>query len=659
MNISTCADRLPSLLVKYIKYEIYVIRYQFSFPGWYSSLNPGKPVTQLTKVELAEVVKSFYMTTRKKDGNPYKLCSYLAIRRCLSLIFQYDYGLMNVDISCDPEFLDANVVFSQMSHSLRGREENHGMTELWRLTPEKLTKLYTEGQLDFYNTQNPKVLLQTVYFYVCYYTGIGKLSVMRQVVTNDVEEVIENGRLIAYNLNLRKYLPSEKGVGPFTIYEIQGKPWCPVLTIREYLSHRNKSVQSFFQKPLARAQCFSSPVWFKRSRFKDIYPLANMSREAHIDPPLTSGCFTKSRISAEIRYDMSFVYATLYPQCFKSVGGIQQRVKPNAAKKKRTRKQFPTSMVFTSPSCPTTAARSEGSTTMKAEGATIAQSVNKTGCNLTDGNVTPPSMVVPQSFNCNGQYRQPTSHTAYKDPFEQTITTATSNDSQVSSRQQVTHIEAPAGTNILQPSELPNISVTNVYSFKRDATTGTNRNKHDTQVLFPQQSKQPAQPGQPEGAPKKERTLSKEAEMREDLGHTTNNFIAINDDDDDDMGDEYYDLARNDSSSFRRDSTSLPQASCSSNVDSEASSYSAVNGVSPGYRQTYSQSTKSATSHYEPQTKRSRFDTSSHTFLREISASAREQGKGAVLLLLNLLDELSNNKGKELLRDILQEMRVI
>ena len=634
-----------------------LFRCQFSFPGWYSSLNPGKPVTQLSKVELAEVVKSFYMTTRKKDGNPYKLCSYLAIRRCLSLIFQYDYGLMNVDISCDPEFLDANVVFSQMSHSLRGREENHGMTELWRLTPEKLTKLYTEGQLDFYNTQNPKVLLQTVYFYVCYYTGIGKLSVMRQVVTNDVEEVMENGRLIAYNLNLRKYLPSEKGVEPFTIYEIPGKPWCPVLSIREYLSHRNKSVQSFFQKPLARAQCFSSPVWFKRSRFKDIYPLANMSREANIDPPLTSGCFTKSRISAEIRYDMSFVYATLYPQCFKSVGGIQQRAKLNAAKKKRARKQFPSSIVFTSQSCPTTAVRSESSAIMKAEVVTIAQSVSKTGCNLSDGNITPPSMVVPQSFNCNGQYRQPTSHTTYKDPFEQTITTATLNDSQVSSRQQITHIEAPGSNNILQSSELPNISVTNVYSFKRDATAGSNRNKHDTPILFPQQTKQPVQPGQLENAQNKERILSKDTEKREDLAHTTNNIIAINDEESD-MGDEYYELVRNDSSSFRRDSTSLPQVSCPSNVDSEASSYSAVNGVSPGYRQTHAQA-KSTISHYEPQTKRSRFDTSSHTFLREISASAREQGKGAVLLLLNLLDELSNNKGKELLKDILQEMRII
>ena len=601
------------------------------------------------------------MTTRKKDGNPYKLCSYLAIRRCLSLIFQYDYGLMHVDISCDPEFLDANVVFSQMSHSLRGREENQGMTELWRLTPDKLVKLYTEGQLDFYNTQNPKVLLQTVYFYVCYYTGIGKLSVMRQIVTNDIEEVIENGRLIAYNLKLRKYLPSEKGVGPFTIYEIQGKPWCPVLTIREYLSHRNKSVQSFFQKPLARAQCFSSSVWFKRSRFKDIYPLANMSREAHIDPPLTSGCFTKSRISAEIRYDMSFVYATLYPQCFKSVTGAQQRPRLNAMKKRRARKQFPSSICFGSP---TTALQSDTSDVVKSEGAANAQSVSKSSSSLPDENASPPSMVVPQNFNSSSQYRPPANHMAFKDSFEQTAMTSNesqisrhqvANESQVSARQPVPHAGTTASDHILQPSEIPSISVTSVYSFKRDAT-GNSRKPHDTQNHYPQQANLQVQSSQVENAQNKEKTLFKDTEKRSDLPQIANNVISINDEDSD-MGEEYFDLVRNEAPSFRRDS--LPHASCPSNVDSEASSYSvAVNGTSPGYRQMHSQS-KSSTSHFEPQSKRSRFDASNHTFLREISASAREQGKGAVMLLLNLLDELSNNRGKDLLRDILQEMRVI
>ena len=613
----------------------------FSSLAWYEGLNPGKPVTQLSKIELAEVVKNFYMTTRKKDGNPYKLCSYLAIRRCLSLIFQYDYGLMHVDISCDPEFLNANVVFSQMSHSLRGREENFGVTESWRLTPEKLKKLYVEGQLDFYNTQNPKVLLQTVYFYVCYYTGIGKLSVMRQVVTNDIEEVLENGRLIAYNLDLRKYLPSEKGYGPFTIYEIQGKPWCPVLTIREYLLHRNKSVQSFFQKPLARGQCFGSSVWFKRSRFKDVYPLATMCHEAHIDPPLTSGCFTKSRISAEIRYEMSFIYAKLFPQCFNSTDEVQQRIKLNVAKKKRGRKQ---SATFSSTSRPVNDARSKGD---------IAnlRTVNQTGYDLPDDIPTPPSMVVSRSFNGSASYRQPVNQVALREPFEPTVTTI--NESQVTSRHQIAQIDT-SNSNLLQPSEIPTISVTNVYSCRRDIN-GPSRKQHDTINRFnTSQTMQSTQSGQPGTVQSVDITLTKDTGMRSDLATAVNKVISI-DDEDNDIVETSKDTIRSDNFSFSRDlresGNALAQPQASNN-------YSSANSVTSVYHPTQSLSNNTG-SQFEPQIKRSRFDSSSHTFLREISASAREQGKGAVMLLLSLLDDLSNNRGKELLKDILQEMKVI
>lgn len=626
------------------------------FEAWYSSLNPVKQVIQLSKLELADVVKNFYMTTRKKDGNPYKLCSYLAIRRCLSLIFQYDYGLMHVDISCDPEFLDANVVFSQMSHSLRGREDNHGMTELWRLTPEKLMKLYTEGQLDFYNTQNPKVLLQTVYFYVCYYTGIGKLSVMRQIVTNDIEEVIENGRLVAYNFNLRKYLPNEKGIGPFTIYEIQGKPWCPVLTIREYLSHRNKSVQSFFQKPLTRAQCFSSAVWFRRSRFKDIYPLANMSHEAHIDPPITSGCFTKSRISAEIRYDMSFVYATLFPQCFKSVGGIQQGITPSVMKKRRPKRPLSNGIGISCETFPQVSMQSNSSDTVYGEGKTAAQSVSRSGSITAGGNTSPQSMPM-QSFSINGQCRQPVNQAIRQEPLGNAATTTASNNSHVSPRNHAAqNTETPGSENILQQSEIPSISVTNVYSFKRDAL-GNGKKHHEPPPRYPLEAQQSAQLGHLDNDQSKETAVCNDTEKRAGMPQLPKNSASVNRDDSD-VTEDYHDSVCRNSSSFKRDVNYGSRGRCPSNAESESSSYSAANSSSPGYQQTHSTS-KSSTVFFEPQSKRSRFDASSHTFLREISASAREQGKGAVMLLLSLLDELSNNKGKDLLKDILQEMRVI
>ena len=560
------------------------------------------------------------MTTRKKDGSPYKLCSYLAIRRCLSLIFQFDYGLTHVDISCDPEFLDANVVFSQMSHSLRGREENFGLTESWRLTPEKLKKLYTEGQLDFYNSQNPKVLLQTVYFYVCYYTGIGKLSVMRQVSISDVQEVTENGRLIAFNFDLRKYLPTERGVGPFTIYEIQGKPWCPVLTIREYLTHRNRSVLAFFQKPLAKAQCFGTQVWFKKSRFKDIYPLANMCREANIDPPLTSGCFSKARISAEIRYEMSFIYAKLFPQCFRSSDELQAKVKQNVVKRKRMRKgsHANAQMFLTSGERPSIAISSAPFTSLAAN--------DKNSFNMAEGDAAPPSMVVSRHY------------------------------------QPINHVSANGESQFSQTNEMPTISVANVFSCRKNDHLAAAPQTQDSVNL----DKLPTLMSVHSAALENNREANQSPTNIDQLKGTV---IAISDD----SPEANNGLPQDKSYSGLRD---LPQSCYASQ---ETTRNTAVNGETqkkPAEQAPASDSTVhfnrgvaaqppvhlslcGENSRYEVPPKRPRFNNTSHTFLREISASAREQGKGAVMLLLTLLDDISNNRGKELLTDILQEMKVI
>eukprot|EP00112_Aurelia_sp_Birch-Aquarium-sp1_P005156 Seg1585.3 transcript_id=Seg1585.3/GoldUCD/mRNA.D3Y31 product="hypothetical protein" protein_id=Seg1585.3/GoldUCD/D3Y31 len=649
---------------------------------------------QLTIPELAEVVKQFYMTTRKKDGTPYKLCSYLTIRRCLSLIFQYDYGLQKIDITCDPEFLDANVVFSQMSHSLRGREENFGLTESWRLTPEKLKKLYSEGQLDFYNTQNPKILLQTVYFYICYYTGIGKLSVMRKICMIDVEEVAKNGQVIAYNFNLRKYLPTEKGSGPFTINEIPGKPWCPVLTIREYLSHRNKGVQTFFQKPLTRSQCFGSSIWFKRSRFKDVYPLASMCREANIDPALTSGCFNKARISAEIRYEMSFIYAKLFPQCFNSTDDIQQIVKMNGTKKKRGRRPMYLNHLENkqAASASNGLPNNQGSATSIENGTTSSNA--RSSFMFTDDDLSPPSMAVSMGSTHNPSFRPSTSRQS----------------SGIESSPHARH-------------DMSSITVSNVFSYRKEdvvaveqkqagsraETTGKRSlNEPMRRRISPAASSTttnaPRQPASTVVASRVDnRTVNTSADNRRNMAPSMTEqkpcaVISLdNDSDDSESTFEHSvphsgtrDVTPNTSSHFQQAPHSAMQThspntpvlqnsmqNTPSFLQTSNSVYSSQSNTLPAnYRANETSVTPSQTrvnphmqtqglpmhqtaTVEQPQAKKSRFDTSSHTFLREISASAREQGKGAVMLLLSLLDDISNNHGKELLKDILQEMKVI
>ena len=582
-----------------------------------------------------------------------------------------------------------------MSHSLRGREENFGLSESWRLTPEKLKKLYSEGQLDFYNTQNPKILLQTVYFYICYYTGIGKLSVMRKVCMNDVEEVVKNGQVIAYNFSLRKHLPTEKGSGPFTINEIPGKPWCPVLTIREYLSHRNKSVQTFFQKPLTRSQCFGSTIWFKRSRFKDVYPLASMCREANIDPALTSGCFNKARISAEIRYEMSFVYAKLFPQCFNSNDDIQQMVKMNVAKRKRGRRPMYLNHLGSkrASSAGNNLPSSQGSATSTESGITSSH----TGGSLmfTEEDLSPPSMAVSIGHTHNPSFRPSISQ----------------RNSGIDSGPQA------------RP-DIPLITVANVFSYRKedvvaveqnpvgsraDATGKRSLNEPMRRRISPVATcsttnaalKQPANAIVSSGTDNRIVNISADNRRNLALSMTEQKPCAVisldNDSDDSESSFQHSvpqsgtrDVIPNASSHFQQAphsamQTYSPNTPILQNPLQSTSSFSqtlnSVNSlqsnISPAnYRANETSSTPTQTQmnpniqtqalsvHQtatveEPQAKKSRFDASSHTFLREISASAREQGKGAVMLLLSLLDDISNNHGKELLKDILQEMKVI
>ena len=629
-----------------------------SISAWYDEQSYHKPVTDInSKTELAEILKKFYMSTRRKDGLNYKVVSYMTIRRALTLIFQRDYGMKDVDIQSDSEFEEANAVFSHVLKSLRGREESSmDMYEPWRLTTEKIVKLYNHGQLGLYDTQYPKTLLQTVYFYVCFYTGVGKLSVMKRITVEDVHEVVENDKLVAYRFDLRKYLPAEGGLIPFTIRGCPGKPWCPVLTIREYIAHRNMENIQFFQKALTREQCIGSQVWYKKCRFKDIYPLSQMCRDAGISPALAGGCFNKKRISSEIRFDLNLVYARVYPNLYVNsnapvpspyipVTELVHNVRPLVSN------TFSPANVVTIVRDPTDPSLNQPPSNAKPVYTITITPVESTTVTTSDANN---SSV--QSLNADrrstrsspGSSMSLRPYRAIRPAFSSTRTTA-SESSTVSSfasnpsrpvstspSETIRHgAPATADGESISVQMIQREGAPSMATHARGQTIMYGHHHHHHQSTVVQTPQQP--------------TLNVQPTV---IATSYSNYAAI---------------LPNNASDSPTYTTNTYTSRAPSQAESPANfvpsfavtrqnSTTALHSPPPLQVSGVSQAENEAP---EPPPKRTRFGEVGNTFLRDISASAREQGKGAVLLMLRLLDDLSDGRGKDLLKDILQEMKIM
>eukprot|EP00794_Sanderia_malayensis_P012045 gene12045-13288_t len=616
------------------------------FEAWYESYGtPQKQINELTRPELANVLKKYYMNARKKDGNNYKLCSYLIIKRCLSLIFQHDYGMKTVDIQTDNEFLEANLVYYDMVSTLRGQQKTSTRSsESWQLTPSKLMKLYKEGQLGFYNVPNADILLQTVYFYVCYYTGVGKHTVMKKLEMHDIDKVVENGNVIAYNFHLRKYLPSEKDEGPFKINQIPGKPWCPVRTIQEYLSHRNSIGQSFFQKPIPNCPWDVQMVWYKKYRIKEYFPLNMMCQNAGIDPVLTAGCFNKKRISAEIRFEMTPVYAKLYPDYLRA-DNCETAVKPGQmkfrkAKRKygssRTREALPTIGECINEASKRISNNVQGQVLILAneqanafqEAPPSSSSIRNIDTNTSQQNLVPNQLGDYQSNGMFCQDSQPSVERAYS------CNVSASSVTEAGMTHASSSATASAGSGVLQmDSNRPSMVAHELSNTRPTNTTG----QSVMEVHWTNQANKGSRNSTNFLA-----TLRSSSIAGSSGQHSS--------------GGQYQQLDGDQTYPRQTTNQRIPDSPSNTHSGNDQPENS---GFRPLKRSQVHQSTPSEEQHSTVQQKRSRFDASNYSFLQNISASAREQGKGAVMLLLRLLDDLSDDNGKELLKDILQEMKVI
>ena len=217
------------------------------------------------KKELAQVLKSFYVEARKKDGSFYSMGSLKTLRFGLNRHFK---AVRGVDIMNEEEFSEANKVFAAKCVQLKkdGHAKVHHKPPI---ADADLKKLYESG---LFSTDFPKTLLNKVFFEImlCFCRrGRQNLRRLRKsdfVVIKDstgakfvskvVDELTKNHREDDKRVLMGVPKAEEGG-----IMCAVGGPFCPVASLEKYLHHLNPENQFLFQRPQKKVTA-DSDVWY-------------------------------------------------------------------------------------------------------------------------------------------------------------------------------------------------------------------------------------------------------------------------------------------------------------------------------------------------------------------------------------------------------------
>jgi hypothetical protein len=139
--------------------------------------------------------------------------------------------------------------------------------------------LYEANELASVETQNPRILMQTAWFYISMYFGkrgrenqsYMKKSMLRLTLTAGGEEYFElNKDLPGTVLSSKNHTGGLDGTEDHSDGKIFGQaksPRCPVQTIKAYLSHLNPKVEALFQRPKDVSIMFdpeTTMVWYEK-----------------------------------------------------------------------------------------------------------------------------------------------------------------------------------------------------------------------------------------------------------------------------------------------------------------------------------------------------------------------------------------------------------
>ena len=147
------------------------------------------------------------------------------------------------------------------------------------LTAETVQKMFEAGELASAETRNPRLLLQTTWFYISLYFGnrgrenqsAMKKSMLPLAVTPSGEEYFElNKEEAGAVLSTKNHTGGLDGTEDHADGKIFASPnssRCPLQTIKAYLCHLHPEVDALFQRPKEISLRFDpekDKIWFER-----------------------------------------------------------------------------------------------------------------------------------------------------------------------------------------------------------------------------------------------------------------------------------------------------------------------------------------------------------------------------------------------------------
>jgi len=282
------------------------------FDEWLASPSGAKfakPIEDMSKEELNTCLKYFYTSARKQDGSYYKASSLKTIRAAIDRYLRSPPHYKQFSIVSDAAFSEANRVLFAFVKDLKMSGKIEGVIHKQAITKEQVQKLYDSGQLGPANSYDPAQLQRTVWFYIGLYFGrrgrenqremkSGMLSLRR--TPQGVEYFELNRKMPASTSPLAN---AKDELDAKVMFSVAGSSRCPVMTIKNYLSHLNPTSDLLFQRPRDnRSLKFKTEdvIWYSpgplgKTTLEKV--MTEMSKRAGIEPRLTKHCLKATSVA--------------------------------------------------------------------------------------------------------------------------------------------------------------------------------------------------------------------------------------------------------------------------------------------------------------------------------------------------------------------------
>ena len=233
----------------------------------------------MSRQEIASALEQFYLTARRPNGTQYKKNTLKSIKHSLDLYLRSSPLKKDFSISSDFDFREVN-------RTLDNLPEDADNNRFPQCTRETILKLYKAGQLGLVTTEDPQVLIQTVWFYIAchFFSNIDK-RMLRELTGSMLVLTKDESGQEYYWLDYKTPDRCRADIRKSHICAKAGSLCCPVAIIKKYLEHRNPRNEVLFQHP----KKISNAIWYShlplgKNKHMDIIKV--MCVNAGIDPPL-------------------------------------------------------------------------------------------------------------------------------------------------------------------------------------------------------------------------------------------------------------------------------------------------------------------------------------------------------------------------------------